>query len=95
MPPNPHNTGDATTVAIELEPGWLYVRTSGPKPERSRMELLLQKTIDHWFAERPNLAITKALAVSNNGELLGIHVWYKEAAVSVEDAKTPESVEFG
>ena len=53
IPPNPSN--DVTTVVIEMEPGWVYVKIAEPKPDPSRIEFFLRRTIDDWFdARRPD-----------------------------------------
>jgi hypothetical protein len=68
--------GNATTVVIVREPGLVYVKIADPKPGRDRIELLLRKTIDHWFGARPQFAIDRSEAVFNNDVMQGIHVWY-------------------
>lgn len=72
-------SGDVTTVVIEMEPGWVYVKIAEPKPEPDRIEFFLRRTIDDWFNSRPTFVIDKAEAITNHGEMLGIHVWYHEA----------------
>ncbi len=89
------NTGSITTVAVEMEPGWMYFRISGPKPEPGRIEFFLRRAIEDWFAERTTFVITKATAITNHGEMLGIHVWYTVADNSPEPPKTSWPVEFG
>jgi hypothetical protein len=64
----------ATTVVIELEPGWIYVKVVEPKPEPERIELLLRRTIDAWFSAHPQYVIDKTQAVREHGILQGIHV---------------------
>ena len=40
---------NATTVVMEMEPGWIYVKIAEPKPEPDRIEMLLRLTIQQWF----------------------------------------------
>lgn len=72
------SSGDVTTVVIEMEPGWVYVKIADPKPEPNRIEFFLRRTIDDWFNARPTFVIDKAEAITNHGEMLGIHVWFHE-----------------
>ena len=66
----------ATTVVIEMKPGWIYVKIAEPKPEPERIELLLRLTIDQWFNTYPQYAIDKTQSVTDQGTLQGVHVWY-------------------
>jgi len=66
----------ANTVAIEMSPGWVYVKIVEPKPEPDRVELLLRLTIDQWFSTRPHYVIDKTQAVTEHGALQGVNVWY-------------------
>jgi len=93
MSSNPHDPGNVTTVAIEMEPGWMFFKVADPQPEPSRIEFLLRKTIEVWFAERPTLTIRKTTAITSQGEILGVHVWYDQAAT--EAPKKDGPVEFG
>jgi len=93
MSPNPPEPGNVTTVAIELETGWMFFKVADPKPEPSRMEFLLRTTIEVWFAERPTLTIRKATAITSQSEILGVHVWYDQA--DSEALKKIGPVEFG
>ena len=77
MPPNP--SSDVKTVVIEMEPGWVYVKIADPKPEPDRIGFFLRRTIDDWFDSHPNVVIDKAEAITDHGEMLGIHVWFHEA----------------
>lgn len=77
MTSNP--SGDVTTVVIEMEPGWVYVKIADPKPAQDRIDFFLRRTIDDWFNARPTFVIDKAEAITNHGEMLGIHVWFHEA----------------
>ncbi len=95
MSSNPHDAGQVTAVAIEMESGWLYFKFSGPKPEPGRIEFFLRRAIEDWFAERTTFVITKATAITNHGEMLGIHVWYTVADSRPNAPKTSEPVEFG
>lgn len=95
MSSNQYNTGNVTTVAIEMEPGWLYFKISGPKPEPSRIEFFLRRAIVDWFAERPTFVIKQATAITYYGEMLGIHVWYTVAENRPDPAKTAGPIEFG
>ena len=91
MTSNP--SGDVTTVVIEMEPGWVYVKITEPKPERDRIEFFLRRTIDDWFNARPTLVIDKAEVITRHGEVLGIHVWFHDADESQQkvsqQAKSP------
>ena len=69
MPSNPNS--DVTTVVIEMEPGWVYVKIAEPKPDPSRIEFFLRRTIDDWFGANPIFVIDKAEAITNHGEMLG------------------------
>jgi hypothetical protein len=71
---------NVTTVVIEMEPGLVFVKIAEPKPAQDRIEFLLRRTIDHWFDARPNFIIDWAEAITNHGEMLGIHVWYHETS---------------
>lgn len=93
MPPNPHDSGSVTTVAIEMEPGWMFFKVADPKPKPNRIEFFLRRAIEVWFAERSTLVIKRATAITNQGEMLGIHVWYDQA--DTEPPKKSEPVEFG
>jgi len=68
--------GSATTVVIEMKPGWIYVKIAEPKPEPDRIELLLRLTIDQWFNAYPRYVIDKTQSVTDQGTLQGVHVWY-------------------
>jgi hypothetical protein len=85
MSANP--TDSVTTVVIEMEPGWVYVKMADPKPAPDRIEFFLRRTIDEWFDARPAFVIDRAEAITNHGEMLGIHVWYHVA----EDRHQPTS----
>ena len=37
---------NVTTVVIEMEPGWVYVKIVAPKPAPDRIEFFLRRTID-------------------------------------------------
>lgn len=73
--PSPEDR-NATTVVMEMEPGWIYVKIAEPEAEPKRTELLLRLTIDHWFSAHPQLVIDKAQAITDHGVMQGIHVWY-------------------
>ena len=90
MTDNP--SGGATTVVIEVEPGWVFVKIADPKPEPERIELLLRRTIDYWFNARPNLVIDKTESITERGVLLGIHVWFHEAD-ELAQKNTPQKAE--
>ncbi len=66
----------ATTVVMEMEPGWIYVKIAEPKPGPDRIETLLRLTIEQWFNAHPQFVIDKAEAVTDHGVMQGIHVWY-------------------
>jgi hypothetical protein len=89
MPATP--SSDVTTVVIEMEPGWVYVEIADPKPEPSRIEFFLRRTIDDWFDDHPGFVIDKAEAITNHGEMLGIHVWFHED--DEPQKKTPQKTE--
>ena len=56
-------TGDVTTVFIERELGWVYVKIADPKPDPDRIEFFLRRTIDDWFdARRPDRKELQSLA---------------------------------
>jgi hypothetical protein len=66
----------ATTVVMEMEPGWIYVKIAEPEAEPNRTELLIRLTIDQWFTAHPQFVIDEAQAITDHGVMLGIHVWY-------------------
>jgi hypothetical protein len=66
----------STTVVMEMEPGWIYVKIAEPEAEPNRTESLLRLTIDHWFSAHPQFVIDKAEGITDHGVMLGIHVWY-------------------
>jgi hypothetical protein len=68
--------GIATTVVIEMEPGWIVVKIVEPKPEPDRIELLLGLTIEQWFNAHPQFVIDKTQSLAEHGTLQGINVWY-------------------
>src|SRR5262245_35518019 len=86
---------DMTTMVVEMEPGWVYVKVGEAKPDPSRTELLLRRTIEEWFAKRPTFVITKATAITNHGEMLGIHVWYDLAQSQSKPVRAEDPTEFG
>jgi hypothetical protein len=65
---------DVTTVVIEIEPGWLYIKAADPKPAPEQIEDFLRRTIDQWFEAHPNFIIDRAEAVTSHGVMQGIHV---------------------
>lgn len=73
-----NSSSDVTAVVIEMDPGWVYVKIADPKPEPNRIEFFLRRTIDDWFNTHPKFVIDKAEAITNHGEMLGIHVWFHE-----------------
>jgi hypothetical protein len=87
MSSNP--SSDVTTVVIEMEPGWVYVKAADPKPSPDRIEFFLRRTIDQWFDAHPSFVIDRAEAITNHGEMLDIHVWYH---VSCERPQPPGPV---
>lgn len=87
MSDKPNDT--VTTVVIEMEPGRVYVKISDPKPETDR-ELLLRRTIEHWFAARPQYVVDRTQTVAGDAGLEGIHVWYRR--VEIESAGGPEEL---
>ena len=61
MTSTPNN--DVTTVVIEMEPGWVYVKIADPKPDPSRIDFFLRRTIDDCFeACRPDRKELQPLA---------------------------------
>ena len=58
---------NATTVVIEMKPGWIYVKVGEPKPEPDRIELLLRLTIEHWSHAHPQFVIDKTERVTEHG----------------------------
>ncbi len=70
--------GNVTTIVIQLEPGWVYVKVAEPKPPPERIEFFLKRTIEDWFSDHPGFAIDRAEQVFRGDELLGMHVWYRE-----------------
>ncbi len=69
----------ATTLLFEMKPGWIYVKIAEPKPEPDRIKLLLRLTIDHWFSTHPHFVIDKTQAVTEQGILQGINIWYHDS----------------
>lgn len=68
--------GNVTAVVIEMEPGRVYVKLIDPIPEPNRAELLLRRTVEHWFGDRPQFVIDRTAAFVEDGVLRGMHVWY-------------------
>jgi hypothetical protein len=93
--PVPDKPSNVTTVVIEMEPGWVYVKVADRKPHPSRTEFFLRRAIEEWFADRPTLSITKATAITNHGEMLGIHVWYDVDDRRLDPTQNAGPVEFG
>jgi hypothetical protein len=69
-----NSDGDVTTVAIELEPGWVYFKIADPKPDPRRVEFFLHRTIEEWLIAHPQLGIAKARSFVHEGVMVGIHV---------------------
>lgn len=88
MSTNPSD--NVTTVVIEMEPGWVYVKIADPKPALDRIEFFLRRTIDEWFDARPAFVIDRAEAITNHGEMLGIHVWYYVAGDRPQPTSPPK-----
>jgi hypothetical protein len=91
--------GTATTLVIELKPGWIYVKMAELKPDPERIELLLRLTVDHWFSTRPQFVIERTQAVIEHGILQGINIWYHDCErqcelVSPEPSQQPFSLTF-
>lgn len=90
---------DGTALVIKMKPGWLYVKITEPKPEPRRIELLLRLAMKQWFSIHPQYVIDKTQAVTEQGTLQGINVWYHEQErprepVSPEPAQQPSSLAF-
>ena len=67
---------NVTTVAIEMKPGWIYVKVADPKPPVGRIEFFLRRTVNDWCDARPDFVIDRAESITDHGEMLGLHVWY-------------------
>ncbi len=76
VPMDSQSSDNVTTVVIEMKPGWIFVKVADPKPPVDRIEFFLRRTVDDWFDARPALVIDRAEAITNQGEILGLHVWY-------------------
>ena len=72
-------------------PGWVYVKIADFTSEPDRMEFFPRRTIDDWFDDHPKFVIDKAEAITNHGEMLGIHVRFHEA--DEPQKKTPQKAE--
>jgi hypothetical protein len=83
MSSNP--SGDVTTVAIEMEPGWVYFKMADPKPSPDRISFFLDRTVEDWFAKRPTFIIDRATGITEQGEIVGIHVWYRQRSDSPDE----------
>lgn len=81
--------GNVTIAVIQMEPGWIYVKVAGPRPEPQGAELLLRKTIEDWFEHRPHLSVSSMEAVTDNGEIQGINVWFSGAIDRAEPGEKP------
>ena len=81
---------NVTTVVIEMEPGWIFVKVADPKPPVDRIEFFLRRTVDDWFNARPTFVIDRAEAITNNGEMQGLHVWYHAANDRPQPTSTPK-----
>ena len=73
--PSPEDS-NSTTVVIEIEPGWIYVKIAEPRPEPNLIERLLRRTIEYWFNAHPQFVIDKAQSITDHGVMQGVHVWY-------------------
>ncbi len=57
----------ATTVVIEMKPGWIYVKMAEPKAEPDTIERLLRLTACHWFSTRPQFVTERTQTVIEQG----------------------------
>ena len=84
--PSPSES-DVTTVVIEMEPGWVYVKIIDPKPAPDRIEFFLRRAIEDWLQAHPQFVIDRSEALSDHGVLQGIHVRYHVNAHQPEPTK--------
>ena len=89
----------ATTLVIEMKPGWIYFKIAEPKPEPDMIEWFLRLTIRQWLHQHPQFVIDKTEAVTERGILQGINVWYRlneqqMGPVSPEPPQQPSSLAF-
>ena len=64
---------NVTTVVIEMEPGWIYVKVAAPKPHLDRIEFFLRRTVDRsnrHQLEPSNLGLPRQLVTLVAGHLL-------------------------
>ena len=74
-----HSAGNVTTVVIEMEPGKVFVKVADPKLPAHRIEFFLRRAVEDWFKARPSFVIDRSEAIADQGEILGLHVWYHVA----------------
>lgn len=69
--------GNANTVAIVVQPGLVFFKIAEPIPNPERTELLLRKTMEHWFSAHPGFLIEDETPVTADGRVVGFHVRYQ------------------
>ena len=74
-----HSAGNVTTVVIEMEPGKVFVKIADPKPPAHRIEFFLRRAVEDWFKARPAFVVDRSEAFADQGEIVGLHVWYHAA----------------
>ena len=57
----------------------MFVKVADPKPPTHRIEFFLRRAVDDWFNARPAFVIDRSEAIADQGEILGLHVWYHVA----------------
>ena len=87
---NSQPSDNVTTVVIEMEPGWIFVKIADPEPPVDRIEFFLRRTVDDWFDARPAFVIDRAEAITNHGEMLGLHVWYHATSDRPQPTSPPK-----
>jgi len=80
---------EVKTVVIEVQPGWVCVKIANPRPAAERVELLLKKTIEHWFGAHPNFVIDRTENISDPHGMQGFNVYYHEAAPQYDSQGQP------
>jgi len=87
---NSQPSDNVTTVVTEMEPGWIYVKVADPKPPLDRIEFFLRRTVNDWFDARPAFVIDRAEAITDHGEMLGLHVWYHATSDRSQPTSPPK-----
>jgi hypothetical protein len=69
------------TIDVITRPGKSYAvfRASEPPPNMDDLPLFLQRALEDWFRDRPNLRVKAAMGVVENGNTTSLRCWFEEA----------------